>query len=218
VTKGRPVRGRPISLPVPRRLPATLSAEQIGRLVAACDRLRDRLLLAVLAETGMRVGQALGLRHSDIASPAREIRVVPRADNANDARAKCRSAHTIPVTASLIRLYSEYLFVEYGDLDSDYVFVNLWGRPLGHPLRYQAVAGLVARLRARTSIDFHLHLFRHSHATDLIRRGVPIEIVAERLTHASVVTTSQTYLHLSATDVAAGLVRAGVWPQSETRS
>jgi len=32
------------------------------------------------------------------------------------------------------------------------------------------------------------------------------------------VTTSQTYLHLSAADVAAGLVRAGVWPQSETRS
>ena len=57
-----------------------------------------------------------------------------------------------------------------------------------------------------------------SKATDLIRQGVPIEIVAERLTHSSVVTTSQTYLHLSAADVAAGLVRAGVWPQSEARS
>jgi integrase/recombinase XerD len=218
VTKGRPVRSRPISLRVPVRLPMTLSAEQIGTLVAACDHLRDRLLLAVLAETGMRVGQALGLRHADIASQAKEIRIVPRADNANDARAKCRSMHTIPVTASLVRLYSEYLFVEYGDLDCDYVFVNLWGRPLGHPLRYQAVAGLVARLRARAGIDFHLHMFRHSHATDLVRQGVPIEIVAERLTHSSVVTTSQTYLHLSAADVAAGLVRAGVWPQSETRS
>jgi integrase len=201
VTKGRPVLSRPISLRVPRRLPMTLSADQIGTLVAACDRLRDRLLLAVLAETGMRVGQALGLRHADIASQAREIRIVPRADNANDARAKCRSVHTIPVTASLVRLYSEYLFVEYGELDCDYVFVNLWGR-----------------LRARTGIDFHLHLFRHSHATDLIRQGVPIEIVAERLTHSSVVTTSQIYLHLSAADVAAGLVRAGVWPQSEARS
>ena len=217
VTKGRAVRGRPISLRVPRRLPATLTAGQIGVLVAACGRLRDRLLLAVLAETGMRVGQALGLRHADIDSPAREIRIVPRADNANDARAKCRSVHTIPVTASLIRLYSEYLFVEYGDLDCDYVFVNLWGRPFGHPLRYQAVAGLVGRLCASTGIDFHVHMFRHSHATDLIRQGVPIEIVAQRLTHASVATTTQTYLHLSAADVAAGLIRAGVWPPHETR-
>jgi integrase/recombinase XerD len=218
VTKGRAVATRPISLPVPRRIPATLTAEQIGVLLAACDRLRDRLLLAVLAETGMRIGQALGLRHADIVSPARELRIVPRADNANDARAKCRSVHTVAVTASLIRLYSEYLFVEYGDLDCDYVFVNLWGAPFGHPMRYQAVAGLVARLRARTGIAFTPHLFRHSHASDLIRQGVPIEVVSKRLTHTSVVTTSQTYLHLSAADVAAELVRAGVWPATEIRS
>jgi integrase/recombinase XerD len=217
VTKGRPVPTRPISLPVPRRMPVTLTAEQIGALLAACDHLRDRLLLAVLAETGMRVGQALGLRHGDIASQVREMRIVPRPDNANDARAKCRSVHTVPVTAALIRLYSEYLFVEYGDLDCDYVFVNLWGQPIGHPLRYQAVAGLVARLRARTGIAFTPHMLRHSHATDLIRQGVPIEVVSKRLTHASVVTTSQTYLHLSAADVAAELVRAGVWPATELR-
>ncbi len=217
ITKGRPVPTRPISLPVPRRMPATLTAEEIGALLGACDRLRDRLLLAVLAETGMRIGQALGLRHADISSQLRELRIVPRADNANDARAKCRSVHTIPVTAALIRLYSEYLFVEYGDLDCDYVFVNLWGRPIGHPLRYQAVAGLVARLRARTGIVFVPHMLRHSHATDLIRQGVPIEVVSKRLTHASVVTTSQTYLHLSAADVAAELVRAGVWPATEAR-
>jgi len=217
VSKGRPVRTRPISLPVPRRLPATLTAEQIATLLGACHRLRDRLLLAVLAETGARIGQALGLRHADIASQAREVRIVPRADNANDARAKCATTHTIPVTAALIRLYSEYLFVEYGDLDCDYVFVNLWAGPIGHPLRYQAVASLVARLRARTGIAFHLHMLRHSHATDLIRQGVPIEIVSKRLTHASVVTTSQTYLHLSTADVAAELVRAGVWPDSEAR-
>jgi integrase/recombinase XerD len=217
ITRGRAVPTRPISLPVPRRMPATLTAEEIGTLLAACDRLRDRLLLAVLAETGMRIGQALGLRHADIVSQAREVRIVPRADNANEARAKCRSVHTIPVTAALIRLYSEYLFVEYGNLDCDYVFVNLWGRPIGHPLRYQAVVRLVARLRARTGIVFAPHMLRHSHATDLIRQGVPIEIVSKRLTHTSVVTTSQTYLHLSAADVAAELVRAGVWPATEIR-
>jgi integrase/recombinase XerD len=217
ITKGRPVRTRPISLPVPHRQPDTLTVEQIATLVTACEHLRDRLLLAVLAETGMRVGQVLGLRHGDIDSPGKAIRIVPRDDNANDARAKSRSVVTVPVTASLIRLYSEYLFAEYGNLDCDYVFVNLWGQPLGHPLRYQAVAGLVARLAARTGIEFHLHMFRHSHATDLIRQGVPIEIVAKRLTHASVATTSRTYMHLSASDVAAGLIRAGVWPASEAR-
>jgi site-specific recombinase XerD len=168
VTKGLPVRTRPVLLRVPHKLPATLTAEQIGALVAACDHLRDRLLLAVLAETGARIGQVLGLRHADIASQVKEIRVVPRDDNANGARPNCHTPYSIPVTASLVRLYSEYLFVEYGDLDCDYVFVNLWGRPHGHPLRYQAVARLVARLRARTGIAFHLHMLRHSHATDMV--------------------------------------------------
>lgn len=218
ITSGRPTRTRSISLRVPRRLPATLTAEQIGVLVAACEHLRDRLLLATLAETGMRVGQALGLRHCDIASQTKDIHIVPRTDNANDARAKTHSSHCIPVTASLIRLYSEYLFTEYGDIDCDYVFVNLWGKPHGHPLRYEAVSRLVSRLRVRTGIEFHLHMFRHSHATDLIRQGVPIEVVSKRLTHSSVATTSQIYLHLSADDVAAELVRAGVWPAGEARS
>jgi len=94
ITNGRAVPTRPISLPVPRRMPATLTAEEIGTLLAACDRLRDRLLLAVLAETGMRIGQALGLRHADIVSQAREVRIVPRADNANGARAKSAAACT----------------------------------------------------------------------------------------------------------------------------
>src|SRR5664280_872888 len=160
---------------------------------------------------GMRIGQALGLRHADVGSRDRVIRIVPRTDNANGARAKTRSVHVIPVSTALIRLYSEYLHVEYGALDSDYVFVNLFGEPVGAPLRYQAVNALVGRLRYRTGIAFTPHTLRHCHATDLIRRGVPIEVVSKRLTHASVSTTSSAYVHLGAEDVRAELVRAGVW-------
>jgi len=38
---------------------------------------------------------------------------------------------TVPVSAELVRLYADYLHGEYGELDSDYVFVNLWGEPHG---------------------------------------------------------------------------------------
>jgi len=156
---------RPVRLRPTRRLPETLTAEQITVLLGACEHLRDRFLLALLAETGMRVGQALGLRHRDFVSRDKTLRIVPRADNANGARAKCRDVAEIPVSARLVRLYSDYLFAEYGDLDSDYVFVNLFAEPVGRPLRYSAVAGTIERLRARTGIDFSLHLLRHSAAT-----------------------------------------------------
>lgn len=54
-------------------------------LVEACEHLRDRFLLVLLAETGMRIGQALGLRHADFVSHRKEVRIVPRRDNANGA-------------------------------------------------------------------------------------------------------------------------------------
>jgi integrase len=216
VSKGRPVPTRPVKLAVPRQVPRTLTDEQILAVLAACDRLRDRFLFALLAETAMRIGQALGLRHADFVSRDRQVRIVPRADNANAARAKTRAVHTIPVSTALVRLYSEYLHSEYGDLDSDYVFVNLWSEPKGHPLRYSAVADLVNRVRSRTGIFFTVHMLRHSRATDLIRRGVPIEVTSKLLTHRSVITTSDAYVHLGAEDVRAELIRRGIWRAEQT--
>ena len=206
---------RPVRLKVPRRLPETLSDEEIGALLDACEHLRDRFLLSLLKETAMRIGQALGLRHCDFVSREATVRIVPRDDNANGARAKCRDTVAIPVSAGLVRLYSRYLFDEYGDIDSDYVFVNLFSPPIGRPLRYSAVQSLVERLRSRTGISFSLHLLRHSAASDMIRRGVPIEIVSKMMTHAIVTTTSQTYVHLGVEDLRAELTRAGAFSGPE---
>lgn len=153
-TAGRPSPTRPLRLRQERRLPRTLSDEQVLAIVDACEHLRDRFLLVLLAETGIRVGQALGLRHADFISHRRELRIVPRADNANGARAKTLDTHTVPISAGLVRLYSAYMFDEYGECESDYVFVNLFAAPYGAPLRYQAVHQLVRRLRARTGIEF----------------------------------------------------------------
>jgi len=211
VTAGRPVATRPLRVRQPRRLVRTLGADQIAALAEACDHLRDRFLIVLLASTGLRIGQALGLRHSDFVSHKMELHIVPRTDNANGARAKTLEPATIPISAGLVRLYSAYMFDEYGELDSDYVFVNLFAEPYGEPLRYQAVNQMVRRLRTRTGIDFTLHMLRHSHATDLLRQGVGVDFVAKLLTHRSSTTTSSTYVHLDATDLRAELVRAGVF-------
>jgi integrase/recombinase XerD len=216
VTKGRPTRTRPVKLAVVRRAPRTLRPEQVIAVLAAPARARDRFLLALLAETGMRIGQALGLRHCDFVSRTREIRIVPRGDNANGARAKLWSPAVIPVTAGLVRAYSDYMFSEYGDIDSDYVFVNLWSGRVGAPMTYSAVHDLVGRVRAATGIEFTVHMLRHTHATELVRSGVAIEVVARLLTHQSSTTTSQTYVHLDAGDVREALQRAGVWERKET--
>jgi integrase len=80
-------------------------------------------------------------------------------------------------------------------------------------MTYTTVHKLIGRIAARTGVGFTAHALRHSHATDMIRRGVPIEVVARLLTHRSSTTTSQTYVHLDAADIRQALRRAGVWQE-----
>jgi integrase/recombinase XerD len=205
----RAVRSPVIRLREGRRIPGVLDEEQVTAVLEACGRLRDRLLLMLLAE-GLRIGEALGLRHEDFDVAGSVVAVVPRT-NQNRARAKS-GGRLVPVPARVIRLYSDYLHAEYGDLDCDYVFVSLWSGQPGCPLGYRSVYDLVTRLRERTGIEFGLHTFRHTYATGLLRRGVPVEVVQRLLGHASIATTSDTYAHLKVEDARRALVRAGWLP------
>lgn len=214
ISKGTPQPRRAISLRAPGKLPRVLTTAEMQAILDACDRLRDRFLLALLYESGVRAGEALGLRHEDIAAAECEVTVVPRV-NANGARSKSRESRAIPVSAGLIRLYADYLHGEYGPIDSDYVFVNLWGGTAGRPLSYPAVYDLVLRLRKRTGLDFDPHWCRHTMATRLLRDGVPIEVVARLLGHASITTTLSIYGHLTAEDARKALEAAGWFTGSE---
>lgn len=214
VSKDKPQPRRTISLKAPRKLPRVLTVAETQTLLDACDRLRDRFLLALLWDSGIRIGEALGMRHADIAAAERQVTIVPRT-NDNGARSKSRTPRTIPVSEPLIRLWADYLTIEYGDLDSDYVFVNLWADPRGQALTYAAAYDLVRRLRRRTRLDFDPHWFRHTMATRLLRDQVPIEVVANLLGHVSVTTTISIYGHLTAEDARRVLQAAGWFTDRE---
>jgi integrase/recombinase XerD len=211
-----PQRQRAIKLKTSRARPRVLTAGQAQTILDACDHLRDRLLFGVLLDCGVRIGEALGLRHEDMGIAERVVTVTPRS-NDNRARAKAGISRTIPASAELMRLYVDYLTREYGALDSDYVFVNLWAGPHGHPLAYAAVYDLVLRLRRRTGIDFEPHLCRHTYATWLLRKGAGMESVKELLGHASITTTIDTYGHLTVEDARQALEAAGWFTGREVR-
>jgi integrase len=191
-----------------------LAVAEVQAILDACEHLRDRFLFALLWDSGIRIGEALGLRHEDIAAAECEVTVVPRV-NQNRARCKSREQRTVPVSAGLIRLYGDYLHAEYGQLDSDYVFVNLFAEPRGQAMSYPAVYDLVRRIRGRTGLEFGPHWFRHSAATRMLRDGVPVEVVCKVLGHSSVATTSAVYGHLSAADARKALEAAGWFTGTE---
>ncbi|MGZ6386492.1 MAG: tyrosine-type recombinase/integrase [Ktedonobacteraceae bacterium] len=187
-------------------MPKALTGEQVTQLIDACGHTRDKFLLTLMYQTGMRVGQALGLRHEDIAVEDGEIHIAPREDNPNGARAKTRNAYTIPAMQELMRLYTDYLIDDLSALETDvlpdFVFVNLWEGEIGHSMTYVAVMSLVKRLGKKTGIRFTPHMLRHSRATIWIRDDqLALPIVSRLLGHASIQTTNDTYVQLTPHDL-----------------
>jgi integrase/recombinase XerD len=183
-----------------KRLPRVFSPSEVKSLLDSCTRLRDRFLLRLLHESGMRIGQALGLRHADIRSYDGAIDIVPRA-NSNGALAKSRSPYVVHVSKQAMALYADYLVHEYGEVSHDYVFVNWWGGQVGAPMRYATAIDLFRQLSKRTGLRATPHMFRHTHATDLLRAGWDAAYVQRRLGHAQIQTTINTYAHLSIEDM-----------------
>ena len=206
-------RGRVLRVREQQRLPRTLTLAQVRSVLDRQRRTRDRFLFALLFGTGMRIGQALGLRHEDFVGHERRVEIVAREDNANGARGK-NGRGSVPITTELVRCYSDYMHEEYCELDSDYVFVNLWGGRIGRPMTYATVDDLVRRTRSATGFYFTAHMFRHTYASMARAGGVPLEVVSKILTHSSVQTTSAIYTHTTAEQLRAELARAGWMPDA----
>jgi integrase len=202
----------------PRRAaPPVLTPGQIEQICSACawfdpasrswqGRVRDRLLWSLLAESGLRLGEALGLQHRDWHTGRGDtpfVEVVPRDGSPPGARVKGGHYRRVFVSDELDRLYGEYLWqlCEAGadtavpDLDQAPVFVNLAGGSRFAPWRPESVYDLVARLRrelaGQVPAAWTPHWLRHSHATALLLSGVPVHVVSRRLGHADVQTTLQ---------------------------
>ncbi|MDT9071361.1 tyrosine-type recombinase/integrase, partial [Escherichia coli] len=79
--KSEPSAQNILKLKEPKRIPEILTANQVRQLYMVCNSLRDKLLVLMLYETGMRIGECLGLRHEDIKSWDKTVNVVPRGVN-----------------------------------------------------------------------------------------------------------------------------------------
>ena len=206
ISKGKEVKTRLLKIKEPSTFPGCLTPEQVNTLVEACNTLRDKFLIRLLYETGLRIGEALGLRHEDmVTGKNNEIHVVPRLDNVNYVRAKSGVERTVHVSKELMQWYSAYLIDEYlEDIDCDFVFVVIKAPAkgeVGTPLTYKTVDNLFRRLSKKTGIKVNPHLLRHTHATELIRAGWDMSYVQKRLGHADIQTTVNTYIHLSDEDM-----------------
>lgn len=182
-----------------------LTPTEVLRLIEACSLARDAFLIVLLYNTGIRIGEALGLRHVDIDLAEKVVWIVPRDDNANGARAKSGRTRGVPVHDYVLNMYVDYLTSdEYSpafETGSEYVFSNVQAGTIGHPMSLSYAQKLSGLLQHRTRIALNWHMFRHSHASEAIAAGYSLLEVADRLGHASPQTTAAFYQHLFAAEI-----------------
>lgn len=205
VSKNRPKKSNILRLKEPRKKIKVLSKSEVDSLYQATTNMRDKFLIRLLFETGLRIGEALSLYIEDFVfdlEKGHKIVLTDRPQLSNGARLKS-GGREIYVSQELMNLYDDYLYMIFDEYaaDTNFVFIKLRGNRVGCPMEYSDVSALFKVLKKKTGLNVYPHLFRHTHATIYYENTKDIRQVQERLGHAQIQTTMNTYLHLSEQEV-----------------
>jgi len=203
----RAVRARALKARAQTPFPEALTRDQADAVLACCRRPRERFMVILLHDTGLRIGEALGLRRCDMhllpdsrslgcAVVGAHVHVRHRA-NPNGALAKSRFPRTVPASDAVLAGYADYQHERVGlvgEEGTEMVLVNLYHEPRGAPMTYRAAKRFFDRLAGECGFAVRPHMLRHSAATNWVRAGVDLDVVQALLGHASLASTT-VYLH-----------------------
>jgi integrase/recombinase XerD len=176
-----------------RKLPVTLSLQEIDKLIGMLDLStdegkRNKTMLETLYGCGLRVSELVGLRISCLHFEDGFIRVIGKGD-------KERLVPVGHTAETEIRHYLHeirtHVTVKKGS--EDILFLNRRGGKLSRVMIFTIIKGLAEKAGIKKSIS--PHTFRHSFATHLVEGGADLRAVQEMLGHESI-TTTEIYTHL----------------------
>lgn len=154
----------------------TLSDENLETLRDECDTLRDLAVVDILASTGMRVGELVGLDIADVNLQERECLVTGKG---NKQRPVYFDARTKLHLTAYLRSRAD---------NNPALFVSLNGS--GDRISIGGVESRLRQLGKKAGVNrVHPHKFRRTLATHAIDKGMPIEQVQKLLGHARIDTT-----------------------------
>lgn len=166
---------------VPDAQPRGVDPARVDRVLAAIPKknLRDRTLFTLIARTGLRASEALGVHVEDLTlTPDDEHLTV---------HGKGGRTRTIllddPGLVALLRRHLRQSGYTRGPL------FRARKNHVGGPLRYTSAQEAWAKYNAVAGEDIELHQLRHTHATELINDGVSLPTIRKRLGHRKIQTT-----------------------------
>lgn len=176
-----------------RKLPDTLSIEEIDALISAIDLStpegeRNKALLETLYGCGLRVSELVALKISDLFFDEGFIKITGKGNKQRFVPIGNLTQKYIIVYKNAIR---NHLDIKKGYEDT--LFLNRRGKQLSRAMIFTIIKDLAVKIDLKKSIS--PHTLRHSFATHLLENGADLRSIQLMLGHESI-TTTEIYVHL----------------------
>jgi len=169
---------RSIRLKLPEVLPRAMNPTDVRRLLFVIDEIRDRALILLLLRTGMRIGEALGLRLNDLDLKGRKIHLFEGEKNSMGR----------VVYLSDDALFVLKLWLRRRDKNKEFVF---YGRGNNH-LCYSTGRNRFVKYLKKAGLEqkgYTVHCLRHTFASELLNAGMRLECLQQLLGHEDIEVT-----------------------------
>ena len=179
-------------LPPPRWLDEK-EQRALARAVGRYGSLRDAAVVFTLMDTGIRVDEAVALRHQD-------LKLGERSGSLRVRQGKGRKQRTIPLGLRVRDALRQYLTTREDDQDAAFVGQRV-------PLHARALQLRLDKInRYAQFAELTPHVLRHTFGHNLAAKGVPIQVIADLMGHESLETTRR-YVQPGREDLAAAVER-----------
>ena len=169
---------RRIKLKLPDTLPRGINPSDVKKLLSGMEDIRDRALFLLLLRTGIRIGEALGLKLNDLDIKGRKVHLYEGEKNSMGR----------VVYLSDDALFAIKLWLRRRDKSKEFVF---YGRSQGH-LCYSTGRSLFVKYLDKAGLlgkGYTVHCLRHTFASELLNAGMRLECLQQLLGHHDIEVT-----------------------------
>lgn len=179
-----------------------VTREEYEQSYQAATNLRDKIIISLLFETGLRVSETIGLHIEDF-KEIMDGKILIRNHNDKDnkdAALKYDSTGTVFVTPRMQQDIIKYINDVLSVTDTNYFLINLYGETKNQPMRTRNIERMVKNIGKKIGRpDIHPHAYRHGLAVDMLSNGCNMVQIKDTLRHKNIETTSNIYAEYNIT-------------------
>jgi len=169
---------RRMKLKLPEVLPRAMNPADVKKLLSVIDDIRDRALILLLLRTGMRMGEALGLRLNDLDMRERKVHLFQGEKNS--------MGRVVYLSDDVLWALKRWL--RQRDQNKECVFYGQGNKPVCYSTGRSRFVKYIQKARLEQK-GYTVHCLRHTFASELLNAGMRLECLQQLLGHQDIEVT-----------------------------